>query len=164
MEAISIRDAVGEDLAGINDIYNHEVLNSIATLDLAPMSIESRLAWFAKFDGENPLLVADCHGAVAGYAYYHFFRDRPGYRATRESSVYVHRDHRGCGIARALYAELLARARAGGVRSMIAVIGGANPASERLHETFGFARVGLLREAGEKFGVRHDVQLWQAVL
>ncbi len=164
MAGWSIRGARVEDLRAINDIYNHEVLHSIATLDLDPMSPESRRAWFARFDQENPLFVAEQDGAVVGYAYYHNFRERPGYRITRESSVYVARTHRGMGIARALYAELLRRARAGGIHSMIAVIGGSNPASERLHAALGFARIGVLREAGEKFGARHDVQIWQALL
>src|SRR5262249_47523891 len=39
-----------------------------------------------------------------------------------------------------------------------------NPASERLHESFGFARCGTYHRAGFKFGAWLDVGYWEAQL
>ena len=41
-------------------------------------------------------------GALLGFATYGTFRAWPAYKYTIEHSVYVHRDHRRKGVARAL--------------------------------------------------------------
>jgi L-amino acid N-acyltransferase YncA len=101
--------------------------------------------------GENwPFLIAEAEGSVAGYAYVTQFRDRAAYRFTAENSIYVHPDHIGRGIGKALLEALLERTAAQGFRTMIAVIGGAEPASIALHAGCGFAEVGRMRGVGWK--------------
>jgi len=39
-----------------------------------------------------------------------------------------------------------------------------NPASEHLHQAFGFRRAGVLAKVGWKLGRWHDVAYWQCVL
>ncbi len=55
------------------------------------------------------LLVAVEDGEVLGFAKSGPFKDRPAYDTTRETSAYVHTDHRGKGVGNALYTELLRR-------------------------------------------------------
>jgi phosphinothricin acetyltransferase len=77
-------------------------------------------------------------------------------------SVYVADRARGRGVARTLYAALLARLDAEpSVHTEVAVIALPNDASEALHRAFGFEPVGTLREVGHKFGRYVDTAWWQ---
>ena len=46
----------------------------------------------------------------------------------------------------------------------LARIAAGNPASERLHELFGFQRIGVLSRIGWKLGRWHDLGFWQLTL
>ena len=58
----------------------------------------------------------------------------------------------GRGIGKALMQALMARSAACGFGTMIAVIGGAEPASIALHAACGFDEVGRLKGVGWKKG------------
>jgi L-amino acid N-acyltransferase YncA len=51
-----------------------------------------------------------------------------------------------------------------GYITLIAGITTPNPASERLHQAFGFRHIGTFARVGWKFGRWHDVGYWQAML
>ena len=70
----------------------------------------------------------------------------------------------GRGVGRALLSALLVRAEAAGFRQMIAVIGGAEPASAALHAALGFGEAGRLSGVGFKFGRWLDVLYMQRTL
>jgi phosphinothricin acetyltransferase len=164
MSAIDVRNASAADLAPIVAIYNHAVRETTATFDTEPVTVEGRREWFTQFGDEHPLLVAEIAGEIVGFAYYLPYRSRPAYGATKESTIYVAPErHRG-GVASALYAELLARARAKRVHAMIAVLGDDNPASVGLHRKFGFRFVGRLQEVGRKFDRWVDTQYFELLL
>ena len=67
----------------------------------------------------------------------------------------------GRGLGRRLYTELLGRVDADGIHTVLAVIAQPNAASEALHVSLGFERVGVLREVGRKFDAWVDTALWQ---
>ncbi len=55
----TVRFATLSDVSAILDIYNEAVINSTATYDLAPVSLESRLAWFEEKTAQGwPIWVA----------------------------------------------------------------------------------------------------------
>ncbi len=85
---------------------------------------------------------------VLGFGSLSAFRERSGYSATAENSVYVDRAQRGKGVGKALLAELLVLASAHGFHSVIARIAGHNETSIGLHEAAGFELVGVEREVG----------------
>jgi L-amino acid N-acyltransferase YncA len=146
-----VRDARESDAEAVHAIYAHHVLHGTASYDIEPPSLEDirrKMRWIL---GEGwPFLVAEEDGAVVGYAYSTQFRDRAAYRFTCENSIYVHPDWTGRGIGKALLLTLLDRSRAYGFRTMIAVIGGAEPSSIGLHAACGFAEVGRLKAVGWK--------------
>lgn len=148
---IAIRDVASADAEAIAAIYAHHVLNGTASYEVDPPSAEATLAKIERITVRGwPFLVA-CDGmGVAAYAYAEQLRDRPAYRFTCENSIYVRADRLGRGIGKALLAELCARCEALGFRQMIAVIGGAEPASIALHERCGFAVAGRLHGVGWK--------------
>jgi phosphinothricin acetyltransferase len=76
--------------------------------------------------------------------------------------VYVDQEFAGRGIGSALMPALIDGCAAAGRRQIIAVIGdSANRASIKLHEKFGFQRVGLLPAVGYKFDRWVDSVLMQ---
>lgn len=99
-----------------------------------------------------PFLVVEHEGKLAGYAYASQFRDRPAYAGTCEDSIYIDHRYIGRGLGSALLARLVAAARKAGFEQMIAVIGGAEPASVALHARAGFVEAGRMRKVGRKFG------------
>jgi phosphinothricin acetyltransferase len=99
-----------------------------------------------------PHLVATQGGEVVGYAYGVLFRKRPAYRYTIKHSIYVHHEHLGRGIGRLLMQSLIDACAAAGFRQMIGYIDADNATSLGLHESFGFARVGLLPGVAYRYG------------
>lgn len=151
---VLVRDASPADVAAITAIYNHAVLHTTATWDLTASTVDDRRAWFdARTQAGLPVLVAvDPEGRVVGYASYGPFRNKAGYAATVEHSVYVTEAMRGAGIGERLVAALVDRAAAAGVHVMVGGVSADNEGSLRFHERLGFERVALLRSVGRKFG------------
>lgn len=148
-----IRDATDADLPALRDIYNHALLHTTAIWNDDVVDVENRRAWLqARAEQGYPVLVAERDGVAAGYASFGDFRVQDGFRATVENSIYVTPDAQGKGVARALMAALIERARACRKHMMIAAVHDENEASMRLHQALGFRSAGVLHEAGQKFG------------
>jgi phosphinothricin acetyltransferase len=101
-----------------------------------------------------PWLVAVSPGGnVLGYAYVTPWKPKAAYRFTVENSIYLGPASTGKGLGAALMAELLVRAKAAGIKEVVAVIAdkGAE-ASLALHERFGFKEIGHMGRVGFKFG------------
>jgi L-amino acid N-acyltransferase len=156
-----IRLARTEDLAAIAAIYNHEVEHTSATFDTEPVTIEERRRWLDDHPpSRHPVVVAEAGGAIAGWASLSRWSSKRAYDRTAEVSVYVHRDHRGRGVGKALLLDLVERGRAAGLGVILTRICTADgPASLRLHEAVGFQRIGTLRRCGQKHGRLLDVEL-----
>lgn len=163
---IRVRDAAVTDVSIITEIYRESVLNGIGTYELEAPSETEMTSRFNTITSQNyPYLIAeDENGAVLGYAYASPFRTRPAYRYLAEDSIYVSADARGLGVGAILLDALLSRTAELGIRQMVAVIGGANPASVALHEKAGFKHTGLMPATGFKFGKWVDTVLMQLEL
>lgn len=155
-----LRDGLDADLLAIADIYNHEVLHGTATFDTQPVDLLERRAWLASHQSaRHPVVVAELNGTVVGWASLSPWSTRCAYARAAEVSVYVHRDHRGRGVGRALLGELVTRGRAAGLGVLLARVVAESEASRRLHQQLGFVRIGTMRRVGEKFGRILDVEL-----
>jgi phosphinothricin acetyltransferase len=149
-----IRDATEADLPRIDAIYNHAILNTVATADYEPWAPGRRQQWWREhIEGHlTPVVVADVDGRpVAGFAALSLYSQKPGFRFTRENTVYVDPAFHRCGIGRALMAELIDRARAGGLHVILASIEAGNEASIAMHASLGFVLIGREREVVFKF-------------
>ena len=163
---MTVRPATPADLPGILDIYNEAVLNTTATYDHEPRTLEHRTQWFEERQRDNyPVFVAvEKDGPVVGWSALNPFHARIGYRFTSENSVYVAANRRGQGIGRALLGPLLEAGRARGLHAILAVIDADNEASIRLHAEFGFEKVGHFKQTGFKFGRWLDVVYMEKLL
>lgn len=155
-----VRPAVVDDVPAMMAIYNHYVETSHATFDIAPVSLENRLAWFGGFAERGPfrLVVADRDGQVVGYAGSGKFREKPAYSTSVEMTVYVDPDARGQGVGAQMYRHLFALLEDEPIHRAYAGITLPNPASLALHRQFGFRDVGLYDEVGFKLGCYWSVQ------
>ena len=161
-----IRSATLADLAEIQSIYAHHVLNGTGSFEEVPPSVEEVAERHATITGQGwNWIVCDDATGVIGYGYFAQFKPRSAYRFTAEDSVYVREDVRGQGVGKLLVADLLKRAEAAGFRQMIAVIGDSeNVGSIGMHASLGFQRAGLLRSVGFKSGRWLDSVIMQRTL
>ncbi|HTX17774.1 MAG TPA: GNAT family N-acetyltransferase [Bacteroidota bacterium] len=161
---IRIRPATITDLAAITEIYNEAILTSTATFDTEPKSPSERQSWFDSHDASHPILVAEVDGKVAGWASLSKWSDRRAYDRTAETSFYVGSRFRGKGIGRKLKEAIIAEAVRLGLHTLIARVAEGSEESLHLNESFGFTRVGTMREVGFKFGKLLDVHILQKML
>jgi L-amino acid N-acyltransferase len=161
---LKIRDAHIDDLPTLLSIYNDAIVNTTATFDLEPESLEKRKIWFAKYGGKYPLIVSEWHGEVVGYGSLSPFREKPAYNSTTELSIYIDSTARGLGIGTALMTELINRANVHGFHTMIGGITAGNEGSIALHKKFGFTLAGHFKEVGFKFDTWQDVLFYQLIL
>ncbi|MDP2122032.1 MAG: N-acetyltransferase family protein [Hoeflea sp.] len=161
-----IRDATPADLPEITRIYADSVQNGVASYELVTPDATEMGRRMASILGDGyPYLAAeDGDGALLGYAYASAFRTRPAYRWLVEDSIYLAPEARGKGVGGALLAALIDRCEALGFRQMVAVIGGAHPASIAVHQKAGFASAGMIRGSGHKHGRWLDTVFMQRPL
>lgn len=160
-----IREATEDDLPCILAIHNDAIATTTAIFSIHPVDLDNRRAFVRERQGRGfPFLVAVEEGAVLGYASFGDFRPHDGYFKTVEHSVYVNRAHHRAGVASRLMPVLLARAAELGKHAMVGGLDASNIASIRLHERFGFERVGLLPQVGFKFGRYLDLLFMQKIL
>jgi L-amino acid N-acyltransferase YncA len=152
MEAeLVIRDANEADAEAVQAIYAHHVLNGTASYDIEPPSVDYIRDKIRQIrEAGWPFVIGELEGEVAGYAYATQFRDREAYRFTAEDSIYVHPQMTGRGVGKRLLKSLLERSAESDFRTIVAVIGGAEPASVAVHSALGFEEVGRLKAVGWK--------------
>ena len=163
---MEIRQARPVDLPEIQAIYAHHVLHGTGTFEETPPNVDEIGGRLARCLGAgHAWLVAADETGLLGFAYYGPFRDRAAYRQTVEDSIYVRQDVRGQGVGKALVAQLIEQAEASGFRQMLALIGDSdNAGSIGVHASLGFARTGVMRAVGLKFGRPLDVVIMQRAL
>jgi L-amino acid N-acyltransferase YncA len=166
IDDVAVRDATEVDMADVQRIYAHYVLNGLATFEEQPPTLDEMLRRRdAVLAAGLPYLVAEFDRGVGGYCYATAYRPRPAYRYTIEDSVYVSEALRGRRIGAALLEALIARAETGPWRQMLAVIGNSgNAGSIALHRSLGFEPVGTFKSVGFKLGQWVDTVLMQRAL
>jgi phosphinothricin acetyltransferase len=151
-----------DDLTALTDIYNHYVRETPITFDITPVTPGERRPWLLSHpeDGPHRLLVArvpGSTGSILGYATSSPFRPKAAYTTSVETSIYLAPDAGGRGIGTLLYGRLFELLTTEDVHRAYAGITVPNEASVRIHENFGFRRIGVYEEVGRKFGSYHDV-------
>ena len=162
-DPVSVRTATTADAEAIAKIYAPIVQHSPTSFEEEPpdaVELDRRMRACPRL----PWLVAQTPDRVVGYAYAARHRQRPAYRWSADSSVYVEPGHHGRGVGRLLYERLIEEMTALGYVSLFAGIALPNDASVGLHEAVGFRPVGVYRSVGFKHGQWRDVGWWQRLL
>jgi L-amino acid N-acyltransferase YncA len=165
---ILVRASADADVSAMLAIYRYHIsrgLGDLGAYEAEPLEDEDMKRRRKNMRKHRlPHLVAEVEGVIAGYAYAVPFRKRPAYRYTLKHSIYIHHAFVNSGIGRTLLPALMDACATAGYRQLIGYIDAANEASLRLHEAFGFVRVGLLPGVGFKFGQWVDSVMMQRAL
>ncbi|AFY32727.1 GNAT family N-acetyltransferase [Calothrix sp. PCC 7507] len=153
-----IRHACEFDLPAIVAIYNAAIPSRMASADLAPVSVESRLTWFkGRSPSQRPLWVMEVEGAIAGWLSFQSFYGRPAYNKTAEISIYIAPAFHRCGLGRQLLAQAISESPSLGLKTLIGFIFAHNQPSLKLFETFGFQPWGHLPNVAELDDIERDL-------
>ena len=162
MSELVIRPITQDDISSCLDIYNYEVVNGVATLDLEPRTLSEWQEWYESHSDEHhPIVVGTVDGIVAGYASLSPYRTKDAFKSTVELSIYIHQEYRGRGVASKLMAHILDHAKeTDTLHTVVSVITAGNAASTALHERFGFTYCGLTPQVGFKHGKYQDTETY----
>jgi phosphinothricin acetyltransferase len=148
----------------VADIYAPIVRDTAISFELEPPGAEVMADRIASLTATHPWLVLEVGGEVVGYAYAGPFKDRPAYRWTVETTVYLSGHVQGRGLGTTLYRALIDELIGARFVTAFAGITRPNPASEALHGVVGYRMIGILPRAGFKLGEWHDVGWWHRPL
>ncbi|MEH1865144.1 MAG: N-acetyltransferase family protein [Nostoc sp.] len=155
---MTIRHATETDLPAIVAIYNAAIPSRMATADLEPISVESRLPWFkTRSPSQRPLWVIEVEGVIAGWLSFQSFYGRPAYNTTAEISIYIAPQFHRCGLGRQLLEQAISESRSLGLNTLLGFIFAHNQPSLNLFKTFGFQPWGHLPKVAEIDSVERDL-------
>ena len=151
---VLVENAEPAQYESVNAIYGRHVLSGFATFDEEAPNLTERAPWFDQFErtGPHQLLIAQEGGEVFGFACSQPYRTHPAFTRSVEFSIYLDPSATGRGLGRPLYRELIDRARAAGVGTVLSGVALPNEASLALHRSCGFREVGTFRNYAEKRG------------
>jgi phosphinothricin acetyltransferase len=163
---LTLRPASSPDLPRLTDIYNYYVTETPVTFDTEPFTPEQRRPWFGKYApaGRHRLIVAERAGGIVGYTASSPYSDRHAYDTTVETTILCAPEAVGKGIGRLLYAALFEALQHEDVHTAIARVTLPNRGSADIHQHFGFREMGVMQQAGRKFGQYWDVGFYQKML
>ncbi len=155
---MTIRDALETDLPAIIAIYNAAIPNRVATGDLEPVSVNSRLSWFYEhIPHYRPIWVMEVEGEIVGWLSFQSFYGRPAYQATAEISIYVTLAYQRRGVGRQLLSQAIQQSSSLGIKTLLGFVFAHNKPSLQLLETLGFQRWGYLPKVAELDNVERDL-------
>jgi L-amino acid N-acyltransferase len=160
----TIRNARLSGVDAITEIYNEAILTTTATLDTVPKSVSIRLEWLKSSGERYPVIVLVMDGMVMGWASLSRWFERSAYCDTAETSFSVKSGYRGRGVGRKLKEAIIDEARRLKSHTLIARIAEGGDVSLHLNVSFGFIRVGTLKEVGRKFGRLRDDHILHKML
>lgn len=153
------------DAASMADIFNYYIANSTAIFSNRIRTADDMEALIGPVTGRFPFYVAvNDEGRVDGYCFAHLFMPDPVYSLTLEVTIYLRHGVTGQGIGRRLLGQVIDDCRTQGVHILVSFITDGNEACERLHTSLGFSKVGVIREAGYKFGEFLGDAIYQLML
>ena len=158
---INIRTATLNDQPSILEIYNEAILNTTATFDTSPRTIEKQIEWFNNHKKNHPIFIAEENNTIVGWASLSPYSDRCAYDTTVEVSVYIHHEHRGKKIGSQLLEVVTLSGKELNNHTVISRIASENKSSIHIHEKIGYRLVGEMKEVGFKFGRLLDVTIMQ---
>lgn len=145
------------DAAEILEIYEIYVKETAITFEYETPSLDEFRNRIKEISADYPYIVCLSNEKIVGYAYAHRQMERAAYQWNAELSVYIDKTCLRCGVGKALYSALIEILQMQNVRNVYGGVTSPNENSEKLHEYFGFKRLGIYHSTGYKCGAWHDV-------
>ena len=139
-----IRMVKDTDAQEILSIYAHYIKETAITFEYEVPTLAEFTKRIREISSDYPYLVCWLDGNIIGYAYAHRQMERAAYQWNAELSVYIDKSHLHHGIGKALYSALIKILRMQNVCNLYGSVTSPNKNSEKLHEAFGFSKLGIL--------------------
>ncbi len=149
---IKFRFATVEDASKILKIYEYYIKNTTITFEYDVPTLLEFKERIEKILPEYPYIVCECENKILGYAYAHKVWERAAYMWDAELSVYIDKDYVQNGLGKKLYKILIEILKLQNVVNVYGCVTFPNEKSDRLHESFGFKKIGIFENSGYKFG------------
>jgi L-amino acid N-acyltransferase YncA len=162
MDTPTVRRARARDCEAIAGIYNEGIAERRSTFETERRSAADIEEWLGS--PEHPVLVAECGGAVVGWARIAPYSTRACYAGVGEGSVYVRAAERGRGIGSALAQALGEAAEQAGLHKVVGKLFADNEPSRRLVARHGYREVGIHLRHGRADGEWRDVLVVELLL
>jgi phosphinothricin acetyltransferase len=157
-----LRHATEADAAEIAAIHNAGIAERQATFETDELSPADVTGWVGRDD--EPLLVAELDGQVAGFARVLRSSDRCATSGVGEYTIYLAADARGRGTGARLLEALITAAERVGYWKLIGKIFTTNAASAALAKRAGFREVGVHERHGRLDGEWKDLLIVERLL
>ena len=149
---VNFRFVTAEDASKILEIYKYYIENTTITFEYdVPTFVEFKER-IKNTLLEYPYIVCEYKNEILGYAYAHKVWMRAAYQWDAELSVYIDKDYTGNGLGKKLYKILMEILKLQNVVNVYGCVTYPNENSDKLHESFGFKKVGIFENSGYKFG------------
>ena len=157
MNEFVMRFAEKKDAESILKIYAPYVVNTSITFEYTVPTIEEIGTRIEEIKGNYPYIVCESYNNVIGYAYANKAMIRDACNWNAELSIYVDKKHTHKGIGRGLYTCILEILAHQNVKNVYSIITVPNNNSIKLHEFFGFKKLGSYPNCGYNLGKWHDI-------
>ena len=144
---IEVRPAQTADAAEIARIYNHYIRQGGVTFDLAEYPPERVVKLLQRREPDAWFVAAVADGLL-GWASARQFSDRPGFRLSRETAIYLDPAAIGTGVGDLLQQRVEQFCIAEGIHHAMAKILADNQRSIAFHKRYGYEVVGIQNEIG----------------
>lgn len=141
----------------MQEIYRHGILSRNATFETQVPDFDT---WNKKFHS-HLRWVATNKNEITGWAALSPVSPRKVYEGVTEISIYIHPAHTGKGLGKLFMQHVIAQSEAAGIWTLYASIFPENTASIRLHEAFGFRKIGHREKIAQLDGIWRDTVLYE---
>jgi len=147
-----IRDMLKNDKRQILDIYEKGLKTKNATFETNLPSWEE---WDAHHHKHSRFVYLN-NNSIIGWVALSPVSTRYVYRGVAEISIYIDPDYSGRGIGSELMEKAIFSSEVNGIWTLYASIFPENKASLRLHEKFGFRKIGMREKIASLDGIWRD--------
>lgn len=159
-----IRFVLEEDTIDVLKIYEPYIRDTAVTFECEVPSVDEFCDRIKGISAVYPYPVCLIDGKIAGYAYANKHRERAAYRWNAELSVYIDQSYQRLGIGKALYTCLIEILSLQNIQNVYGGVTSPNLNSEKLHEFFGFKKLGTYHNTGCKFHRWYDVTWFEKAI
>ncbi len=164
MKSYAVRLVQDEDIERILEIYKPYIEDTVITFETEVPDIHIFRDRIRRISAEYPYIVYLNKGKIVGYAYAHRHMERAAYQWNAELSIYVDQEYLHCGIGKTLYKVLIEILKLQNVYNVYGCVAIPNLESEKLHESFGFHKLGVYHNTGYKNGAWQDVAWFEKTI
>ena len=159
MNEFVIRFAEINDSESILKIYSYYITNTSVTFEYTVPTIEEIRSKIEESKSNYPYLVCEFCNQVIGYAYANRAKEWSACNWNVELFVYIDKKYIHKGVDKSLYACILEILNHQNVKNVYSIVTTPNNSSIKLHEFFGFKKLGFYPNCGYKLGKWHDITI-----